>query len=418
MRSLSRLIPVLLFPAALASQSTAWPDFRGPSHNGHAPGSEAPLHWNEKKNVQWKVPIAGAAWSSPVVWDDQVWMTTASPKGRELGVIAVDLATGKTIHQRKLIENKKPDPKHDLNSYASPSPVIEAGRVYLHFGSYGTLCLDTNTAKTLWHRRDVKCTHVTGPGSSPILYEDLMVFHMDGTDVQYVIALDKKSGETRWKTKRSMDLSNIGSDMRRSFSTPIVITVEDKPRLVSTGSQATYCYNPISGNEVWRLQHKGFSNTSRPVFHQGRLFLNTGFMRPSLLAVDPSGQGDVTSKDDTIHWTYSRSVPTVPSPLIVGDMMFFVSDGGTATCLNIQTAKPHWKKRLGGEHSASLLYASKRIYAFDREGKTTVFAAQPKYQQLAINKLASGFMASAAVVGKAFVLRTKTHLYRIEADQD
>lgn len=375
------------------------------------------MRWNEKENVRWKVSIPGTAWSSPVVWDGQVWVTTASPKGHMMGVVAVDVVTGKKIHERLLIENEKPAEKNPLNSYASPTPVIEEGRVYVHFGSYGTACLDTRTGKTLWERSDLPCDHATGPGSSPILHGDLLIFHMDGRDVQYVVALDKKTGKTRWKTDRTIDLSKQAPDMRRAFSTPIVIDVDGAPRLISTGSQATYAYEPSTGKEVWRLYHKGFSQSSRPVLGDGLLFLNTGFVRPQLLAVRPGGKGDVTGKD-AIAWTARRSVPTMPSPLFLDGRIYIVSDGGVASCLDAKTGKSLWRERIGGEHSASPIHAGGRIYFFDREGGTVVISPGPTFKKLAENRLDSGFMASAAVVGDAFIFRTKKHLYRIEKDPE
>ncbi|MEE2888562.1 MAG: PQQ-binding-like beta-propeller repeat protein, partial [Planctomycetota bacterium] len=206
MRRVIYVITVLGVLSIGSSQVDGWPDFRGPTQDGHADQAGVPLRWSEKENVRWKVPIAGVGWSSPVVLGDQVWMTTATAKGHEMSLVSVSLVDGDKIHQRVVIRNADPAPKHDLNSYASPSPVIEAGRVYAHFGSYGTMCLSTETGEALWDRRDIRCDHVTGPGSSPFLYGDLLLLHMDGADVQFVIALDKKTGETRWKTPRSVDL--------------------------------------------------------------------------------------------------------------------------------------------------------------------------------------------------------------------
>jgi len=411
------LIFLATLTSQLVSQGARWPDFRGPTRDGHAPAARVPLRWSETHNVRWKVPIPGVAWSSPVVWDGQVWMTTASPKGHKMGVVALDVATGKKLHERLLIETEKPEEKNPLNSYASPTPAIEEGRIYVHFGSYGTACLDTKTGKTVWERSDLPCDHATGPGSSPILYKDLLIFHMDGRDVQYVVALDKKTGKTRWKTPRTIDLSKQAPDMRRAFSTPIVIDVDGAPRLVSTGSQATYLYEPETGKEVWRLFHKGFSQSSRPVQGDGLLFLNTGYVRPQLLAVRPGGQGDVTDKD-AIAWTFRRSVPTMPSALFIDGLIYMVSDGGVASCVEAKTGKSLWRERIGGEHSASPVFVNGRIYFFDREGGSVVIAPGPEFKKLAENTLESGCMASAAVVGDAFLLRTKKHLYRLEKDPE
>lgn len=398
-------------------QVAQWPDYRGPTRDGHAPANEVPLRWSEEKNVRWKTAIPGMAWSSPVVWNDQVWVTTAAPTGRWMGVVAVDARTGKKIHERVLFENEKPRKKNGLNSYGSPSPAIEEGRVYVHFGSYGTACLDTKTMKTVWQRRDLPCDHGEGPGASPILFGDLLILAMDGLDVQYIVALDKKTGKTRWRTDRTVDLSKLPNDRRKAFSTPIVIEVDGAQRLISTGSEATYGYDPTTGDEVWRLRHKGFSNSSRPIFHGGRLFLNTGFMRPQLLAVRPSGTGDVTGKN-VIDWAHKRSVPTMPSPVFVDGKVYIVNDGGSATCLDAATGKRLWRQRLEGEHCASPVYAGGRIYFFNRYGRTVVIAPGSTYRELAVNRLESGFMASPAVVGDAFILRTKTHLYRVQEKRD
>jgi len=415
----SSVILILLSTLApqLLAQGTRWPDFRGPTRDGHAPPAQVPLHWSETRNVRWKVRIPGIAWSSPVVWDGQVWMTTATPKGHEMGVLALDVETGKKLHKRLLIENEEPEEKNPLNSYASPTPAIEEGRIYTHFGSYGTLCLDTGTGETVWARWDLQCDHATGPGSSPIIHEDLLIFHMDGRDVQYVVALDKGTGETRWKTERTIDLTTQPPDMRRAFSTPIVIAVEGAPRLVSTGSQATYAYEPETGKEVWRLFHKGFSQSSRPVQGGGLLFLNTGFTSARLLAVRPGGRGDVTEQD-AIAWTSRRSVPTMSSALFVDGRIYMVSDGGVVSCLDAETGESLWAERIGGEFSASPVLVSGRIYFFDREGVAVVIEPGPEFNKLAENTLESGCMASAAVVGDALLLRTKKHLYRLEKDHE
>ncbi len=403
---------IWLLPAA-CGQTARWTDFRGPTRDGRAPPGAAPLKWSEEENVRWKVPVEGVGWSSPVVWDRQIWLTTAGPKGREMMAMAFDTETGKVIHRRVLVKVDKPAPKHAQNSYASPTPAIQAGRAYVHFGSYGTFCLDTKSGQTIWERRDLECDHVTGPGSSPILHDGLLVFHMDGADVQYVVALDAKTGETRWKTDRSLDLSKLPRDTRRSFSTPIVMTVDDQPTLISTGAQGTFAYDPASGKELWRIRHKGFSNVSRPIAAGDVVYLNTGFARPQLLAIRPGPAGDITGTDTQL-WAYARSVPTIPSPLHLDGRLYLVSEGGVASCLDAGAGTLVWKQRLRGEHSASLLHANGRIYAFDREGRTVVFAPGDTYQELAVNELEGGFMASPAVAHGALFLRTRTHLYRVQ----
>ncbi len=398
-----------LFPA-----DDAWPDFRGPNRQGHGSArAKLPLEWSEEKNVAWKTAVHGKGWSSPVVLGEQVWMTTATEDGKEMSVVALDLDSGKVVHDRVIFEVEEPAKwRNDMNSYASPSPVIEEGRVYVHFGTYGTACLDTKTAKTLWQRRDVNCDHMEGPGSSPILFEDLLIVNMDGGDVQYVIALDKKSGETVWKTDRSFDFTEFIPDARKAYSTPILVGSGDDLQLISTGAQATASYDPRTGEELWWVRHIGFSMSSRPIAGDGLVYLNTGFMRPSLLAVRT---GALAEGEERIAWTNSRAIPSIPSPVLVDGRIYLVNDQGIGSCIDAETGESIWRERLGGAHAASLLHAGGRIYAFDRAGKTTVFApGGDELELLAENHLDHGFMASPAVVGDALIVRTEKHVYRLE----
>ncbi len=403
---------LVLAPRCGAQRPAPWPDFRGPSGDGRAVDATPPLTWSEHDNVSWKTAIHGQGWSSPVVDDGRIWLTTATPDGRELSVLAVDLASGKILHDRVVFHVAKPASKNTLNSYASPSPVVEAGRVYVHFGTYGTACLDTTNAKTLWTRRDLHCDHLQGPGSSPLLYEDLLILPVDGGDVQYIVALDTQTGKTRWKTQRSAKLAKLVPDLRKAYSTPIVIDVDDKPRVISTGAQATYGYDPSTGKELWRVRHKGFSMASRPIAGNGLVYLCTGFMHPRLLAVRTSGTGDVT--ESNVVWSYRRNVPTMPSPVLFEGRIYLVNDSGIASCVDARSGKRVWRHRLDGAHCASLLAAGGHIYFFDREGRTVVIQPSSKFEQLTVNELDRGFMASPAVVGDTLILRTKTHLYRIE----
>jgi outer membrane protein assembly factor BamB len=413
--SLLRALTVMLMSAAAVGQSDdspTWPEYRGPTRDGHAPRAEIPLRWGEKDNVRWKTPIRGSGWSSPVVVDGRIWLTSATEDGREMFAVAVDAESGEIAHDRRVFSVEAPESKNRLNSYASPSPTVEAGRVYVHFGTYGTACLDADSGKTLWERRDVHCDHMEGPGASPILLDDLLVVNMDGGDVQYVIALDKVTGETRWKAERSEALDKLVPDMRKAYSTPIVIEVDGARRLISSGAGATVAYDPKSGRELWKVRHGGFSMSSRPVVSGDMLVLNTGYMRARLVAVRTGGAGDVT--DSNVVWTYRRGVPNMSSPLLVGERLYMVSDQGIASCIDISGGERIWQQRIEGQHCASPLYAAGRIYFFDREGRSVVIAPGDEYRELAINQLDDGCMASPAVVGDALVLRTKTHLYRIE----
>jgi len=390
-----------------------WPDFRGPNRDGRISTARLPLRWSEKENVTWKVELPGRGWSTPVAWNEQLWMTSAEEDGKSLLVLCVGL-DGKLKHRVKVFEVEKPAPINRLNSHASPSPVIEDGRVYVHFGTSGTACLDTATGKILWTRRDVNLDHQEGAGSSPVLFGDLLIFHCDGRDRQYIAALNKKTGKTAWQVERSIDLTKTPSHARKAFSTPLVVGSDKAPVLISPAAQGCYAYDPRDGRELWHLKYKGFSAVPRPVASDGLVYVVTDFARPHLLAVRPNGRGDVTKTHVT--WTATAQMPSTPSPAIADGLIYTVTDkGGVACCLDAKTGKLHWRQRLGGNFSASPIVAGERVYFFDREGSTTVMQRGRQAKVLGVNRLATGLMASPTVVGDNLYLRTRTGLYRIEA---
>jgi outer membrane protein assembly factor BamB len=412
---------VLFAWAGMARVEGQWPQHRGPEGTGISASKAPPLTWSEEKNVRWKTPIHGRAWSSPVILENRVWLTTATPDGKELYAVALDQETGKVVHDLKLFTVETPQYAHPFNSYASPSPVIEPGRVYVTFGSPGTAALDTKSGKVLWERRDLECNHFRGAGSSPIIFRNLLIMHFDGSDVQYVVALDKATGKTVWQTRRSVDFKDLrpdgkpaaDGDFRKAFSTPHIITVNGQPLLVSLGGRATYGYDPMTGKELWRIEeHGSHSASTRPVFGHGMVFYPTGFDKSQLFAVRPDGSGNVTATH--IVWKFSRSVPQKPSILLVDDLIYMINDVGIATAVEARTGEMVWQQRIGGTFSASPLYAGGRIYMFDEDGKTTVIQAGREFKLLAENLLENGFMASPAVAGNALYLRTSKDMYRIE----
>jgi outer membrane protein assembly factor BamB len=400
-----------------------WPDLRGPRGDGHSGAASLPLTWSETQNVRWKVPIHGRGWSSPVVWGDQVWLTTATPDGRRMFAVCVDRSTGRTLLDREVFTNADPedlDLGREGNTYASPSPVIEAGRVYVHFGTYGTACLDTRTFRTLWQRRDMNCRHMVGPGSSPVLFRDRLILTLDGSDTQYLAALDTRTGKTVWKTQRTADRTQVDpadntplESQLKAFSTPLVTEWQGKPLLISTGAKASYGYDPVTGRELWKVSYRGFSNASRPVAGHGMAFINTGYHRAELWAVRLGGSGDVTSSH--VAWKYARNVPLNPSPLLVDDLLYLQSGSGILTCLEASTGAEVWKERLPGTYTASPLYAAGRLYFFGEDGRCLVLRPGRHFLKVAENRLGEGFMACPAVAGSALILRSKTHLYCIGA---
>ncbi len=418
-----------------------WPEWRGPNGLGHAHPTITglPTHWSESDQVAWKTPIPGRGWSTPVIQGSQVWMTTAmetsaSPDSIALRLkantgdqpltlldsveyraICVDRDTGRIRLDVLLFTEKEPQWVHTLNSYASPSPVIEHGRLYAHFGASGTVCLDTESGKVVWLQSDLKIQHENGPGSSPILWGDLLIVQMDGSDFQYVVALNKHTGDVAWKTDRSGTMHE-NPQLKKSYGTPLVLELDNQPQLISTGANWLYSYAPDTGKELWKLPYDtlGFSISSRMVSGHGMGFFSTGFMRPELLAVRL-----VKDPERAVIWRYSRGVPTMSSPLLIGDELYFVSDsGGFLTCLDAHTGKENYRERLGGDHSASPLFADGKIYVPGRNGITTVIRPGPKFELLAKNTLDGSQMASFAVADTSLFIRTDGALYRIQADSD
>jgi outer membrane protein assembly factor BamB len=414
--------------AALAADN--WPEFRGPHGNGHADARQLPLNWSETQNVRWKTAIHDKGWSSPVVWGNQVWLTTATESGDKCYAVAVDRDSGKVVHDILLFEvrlsplkGKNPPsiaaPYEQwamYNSYASPTPAVEEGRVYVHFGSTGTACLDTTTGKVLWKRTDLECCHHRGAGSSPVLFDNLVILTFDGFDAQYLVALDKKTGEPVWKRDRKFHPPEKNGDLRKAYATPLVVTVGDRKLLVSPSAEATAAYDPKTGEEVWRVIQGGMNASLRPVFGQGKLFTSGSDGGKLLVAVRPDGTGNVTNSHT--EWAIGKgNAPNRTSFLLVGDKLFMVNSGGIATCVDAKDGKELGRERLdskGGQFWASPIHVEGKWYAFDDKGHGFVLSADEKLSVQATNKLADGCRASPAAVGSALYVRTFTHLYRIE----
>jgi outer membrane protein assembly factor BamB len=424
----------LIASLACATIRADWPEFRGPYGNGHvaAPGSKAaglPLTWSETENVRWKTPIPYRGWSTPVVLGGQAWLTTATEDGHDFFAICVDANSGKILHNKKLFHCDNPEPLgNNTNCYAACSPAIEPGRVYVHFGSYGTACLDTETGNVVWQRDDLKCRHYRGPSSSVVLFENLAILTLDGVDLQYVIALDKATGKTVWKTDRDVewndqDTTGKGADEaqrmrdgdhRKAHSTPLIVSAADgRKQMLSGGAKAAFGYDPRNGHELWRIQFDDFSVAPRPLYENGIAYFVTGITHPELWAVRTEGKGDVSDSNNVL-WRLKQSVPRTASPVLVDGLIYMISDDGIINCIDAATSEPVWKRRIGGGFAASPIYGDGRIYFCDWDDKTTVIKPGRKFEKLADNTLDGGCMASPAVDGKALFLRTKTHLYRIE----
>jgi outer membrane protein assembly factor BamB len=424
------LLPLLLLSAALPARAADdWTMFRGPNGSGVSKAKGLPITWDEKKdeNIVWKTPIPGKGWSSPVVFGKQVWLTSAAADGTTRSAVCVDRDTGKILKDMKLFDTpKKLYVMIDFNSHASPSPVIEQGRVYVHFGSAGTACIDTKSFEVLWTRTDLKCDHWRGPGSSPVIWGDLLVLTFDGHDQQYVIALNKKNGETVWKRDRKIDWrlekERDPGDLKKAYSTPAIVKVKDKELLVSPSAGGTIAYDK-AGKEGWTLHHRGSMNASAPpLVGQGRVYVATAY-KNLFFAVKPDGEGDVT--DTHVDWKIQGSqVPSKPAPILVDDLIYFVSDAALATCVEAKTGKEVWKKRLGDKFTSSPVYADGHLYVCTQDdGRCYVLTTgREGGKVVATNQLGDpdkkstddGCMATPAIAGKALYVRTKRALYRIE----
>jgi len=402
--------------------SNEWPQFRGPLGDGAASGLKVPAAPSETEGVRWKTAIHGKAWSSPVLSGSKVWLTTATEDGSELSLVVVDKDSGKILRDEVLFKVQNPQFCHKFNSYASPTPAVADGKVVVTFGSPYTACFDEATGAKLWERTDFVCNHFRGAGSSPVFWRDFVIMHFDGSDFQYVVALDKNTGKTVWRTERSVDFKDLNAegkvtgdgDFRKAFATPVVTEGQGQPVLLSSGAKCHYAYDPMTGKELWRLEERAqHSASSRPLFWDGKVFFQSGF-KGQILAVKLGGSGVL--EESQLAWRAKKSVPSKPSMLLLDGSLFMVDDSGIASCVDAKSGETLWTERVGGNFSASPLLADGKIYACNEEGKMTVFAADKTgYRVLGEGQFESGFMASPAVSAGALYLRSKTHLYRVEA---
>ena len=428
----------LLFAATLAVVSTSlsaaeWPEWRGPGGQGHAKATGLPAAWSETQNVAWKTELPGRAWSSPVIEGKNIWLTTAieTPAKKEdadrrlksntgnqpltvldnveFRALCVDRDSGKLTQNILVHTAREPQWVHALNSYASCTPVIEDGKLFCHFGAMGSACLDTRAGKVLWTDTSLVVMHENGPGGSPVIWKNLMVFHLDGSDQQLIAALDKRTGKLAWKTPRSGDM-NKDPQLRKSYGTPLILAINGKEQIISPSSDWIYSYDD-KGKELWRVKYGqlGFSLTPRPVVGHGMIYMSTGFMKAQILALKYQGL-----EKPEIAWRYDKGAPTMPSPLLIGDELYFANDGGIFTCLDAKTGAEHYRERIGGNYSSSPTFADGKIYVHNREGLTTVVKPGTKFEVLEKNQLPGKIFASLAAVDHALFLRTDTALYRIE----
>ena len=402
MRALRLLLLVWILLAA-TMRAEDWPQFRGPSGQGHSSERGLPLAWSETQNIRWKTPITGRGWSSPVVAGGRVWLTTANDPRGSLRLLGYDVESGRLLTDVEVFRGPGGRSPNAKNSRASPTPVVEGDRVYVHFGADGTAAV-TTTGEVVW-RAALRYQSQHGNGGSPVLHDDLLIVSCDGHDDAFVVALDKTTGKVRWRTPRRRPFA-------QAYSTPLVISADGREQLISVGAHRATSYDPRTGREIWSVSYgDGFSNVPRPVYAGGLVYITTGFQQAALLAVRVDGTGDVTRSH--VAWSTSRGAPFTPSPILVGDELYMVSDLGIATALDRASGEVRWQQRLGGNFSASPVYADGRLYFLSEEGVATVVAPGREFRALARNVLDGATLASPAVSGGSFFIRSNTHLYRI-----
>ena len=401
--------------AAAKGLGEDWTEFRGPTGQGHSAVTNLPAHWTTEDNVAWRHELPGKGWSSPVLLGKRLYLTTAVPSAggdksaQSLRAICLDAGSGAVVWNIEVFEQPGGAAMHGKNSHASATPVTDGKRLFVHFGPHGTACLALKDGKVLWRNDELKYAPVHGNGGSPVLVGGLVVVNCDGGDQQFVAALDQNRGTIRWRTPRS-----TSPEKGFSFGTPLVIEVGGKKQIISAGSDAVMAYDPKTGREIWKVAYPGgYSVVPRPVFGGGLLYVCTGYNTPILLAIRPEGaKGDVT--ETHVAWRVTKAVPHNPSPLLVDDALYLISDKGVLTCLDSRTGQERWQQRLGGDFSASPVYADGKIFLQNETGEGIVLKAGPQYEELARNPLGEKSLASYAVGDGALFIRTERHLARLE----
>jgi outer membrane protein assembly factor BamB len=406
----------------------AWPFRAGPRMNGHVSPEDAgnfPMQWDETsgKNIRWKIPLEGSGLSTPIVGHGHIWLTAATTDGHKQYLYGINEDSGKVDHHLLIFENPDPEPLgNEINTYASPSCALDEEAVYVHFGTYGTAKVSPESGNILWQRRDINCRHYRGPGSSPILYNDLLILTFDGIDQQFLTALNRHTGETVWKTDRTTDYGDLdesggpkrGGDMRKGFSTPGLIEINGRMQLISIGSRAAFGYDANTGKELWKIRHDDFNASAHPAFLRNHAILCTGTRSSNLLSVrlDETTVGDVT--DSHVVWDRVTGNSDLSAPVLVENRVYLVTSTGVAACIDADTGNEIWKDRVAGTHTASPLVADGHVYFFSEEGDTTIVRASDQFEIVARNHVNGLIRASPAAGHERLYLRTIDHLYCVE----
>ena len=416
--ALSGLIAIIFLSLTATAQDN-WTHFRGSNLDALAAKTKVPLAWNE--NEKWKTAIHGRGHSSPVVFGNQIWLTTGIPEGKELYAVCVDFQTGKVIHDIKIFTPAETGGKHSINTFASPTPCIEKGFVYVHFGSMGTACISTGDGKVVWKREDYKMRHVQGPGSSPVLYKNLLILHFEGTDTRIIVGLDKATGKEIWRAVRPEEpyqaLTNIA---KKAYITPLFINVKGRHQMISVGSAVCSAYDPMTGNEIWRVVRGAESTVSMPVYENGVVYFYTGFMKDEngatfteILAVNPDGKGDITATNVLWKKRDDQSTNQISSPLIRDGLIYTVTTRNIMNCIDAATGQEVWTERMKANFNASPIYADGNVWFFSIRGEVLALKPGRKYEVAVQYQMDSGIWGTPAFLRNSVIVRTEGYLYRI-----
>jgi outer membrane protein assembly factor BamB len=414
------LIILMLTPGHSFAQDINWTHFRGTNLNGIASTGNFPLKWDDSA-IKWKTAIHGKGYSSPVVYGNQIWVTSATPDGKELYAICTDFETGKILFDIKVFTPSDVFGKHSINTYASPTPCIEKGFVYVHFGSLGTACIRTSDGSIVWTRTDLKCKHVQGPGSSPVIYKNLLILHYEGTDVRFIVALDKATGKQIWKRERPVEpyegMSEIG---RKAYVTPIVLNVKGRDLLISNGSAVCCAYDPLTGEEVWRVIRGAESTVPMPFAENGIVYFYCGYMVDAeapnfteMLAVNPDGKGDITGTNVLWKKRDNQNQTQMLTPLIRDGLIYTINTKNFMQCIDAKTGTEVWTERQSSNFNSSPVFAGGNIWFFSVKGDIIAVKAGRKYEVVAQNKMDSGIWGTPAFLRNSVILRTENYLCRI-----
>ena len=407
------LLVVLFLGQSLRAEN--WPFWRGPSRQGVSQETGLPLHWSAESNIVWKAEIPGEGWSSPIVYGDQVFVTSTTESGVQCRVIAIDRKTGQ-VQWNKHVFDQTPLKKEQRNSYATPTPATDGERVYAVFGDGSIVAVATRGGEKVWEYRDVKYYSQHGLGSSPISYGDLLIMPVDASssgenkrigwqipwDKSYLLALDRKTGSVRWKGMRG--------ESRIGHATPNIIKMDRRETLVSGAGDVIQGFSLEDGKRLWSFYSQGEGVVPSIVVGNGVVFSVSGFEKPHVRAVRPPKENGGESE---LVWEQKKSVPMIPSLLFAGKHLYGITEGGVAICLNAETGEVVWQERIGGNHFASPVLVENRIYFLSDEGECTVIEAAPEFKILARNSLPGSVKASLAISNRQLFLRTAQHLYCI-----